>query len=114
MEYGISRARVMPAPWYKPLIPSCRTTPIVLSLCSGGCSICICILILTISIGLVAVTWQKPARAPLSASKAGEMEPSSLANRSRNMSFTVSLMAFSGATPVTFAPSPLYRPRAPS
>mmetsp|Transcript_19919 Transcript_19919/g.70468 ORF Transcript_19919/g.70468 Transcript_19919/m.70468 type:complete len:237 (-) Transcript_19919:67-777(-) len=109
----MSRMSVMPAPWYMPRRPSCRTTPIVLTRFSTGSVICICMRIFVISIGFVAVTWHSPASAPLSASNCTGMCPS-VVNLSRKKSLTVSLMAFSGATPVRFAPSPLYSPRAPS
>src|SRR6056297_535817 len=56
----MSRDRVAVVPWYIPRSPSPRTTSIVLCRSAGGSSACICIRILTISIGLVATTWQRP------------------------------------------------------
>ncbi len=61
MENGTSRSSVAPAPWYTPRMPLRRTLPATVEngfRCDGSVILlCSCMRILSISIGLVIITW---------------------------------------------------------
>lgn len=72
----MSRDSVASVPWYIPRRPRPFTTSIVVCRCSGGRSACIWQRIFTISIGFVAITWQRPAPAPAIISRCSGRLPS--------------------------------------
>mmetsp|Transcript_17451 Transcript_17451/g.43513 ORF Transcript_17451/g.43513 Transcript_17451/m.43513 type:complete len:232 (-) Transcript_17451:339-1034(-) len=111
-EKGTSRRRVAAVPLYIPFSPSSCTTARS-GLGFWDCCASTCILIFTSSIGLVQMTWQKPAVAPLTACDTKEMFPLLSVSIFLMPSLIDSFKAFSGNTPMRLGAMPLYNVRMP-
>ena len=55
----------------------------------------------------MTITWHAPAQTPAASSPAKDSDPNDARSADRAASFTVNLIAFSGATPATWTPNPL-------
>mmetsp|Transcript_2046 Transcript_2046/g.6489 ORF Transcript_2046/g.6489 Transcript_2046/m.6489 type:complete len:212 (-) Transcript_2046:1607-2242(-) len=117
-EKGMSRMRQAAVPLYSPRTPSSRTMAAAdlraAAVPSGSTSPCICMRIFTISRGFVNITWAAPALPPANTSSGNSMSPVPRSKAERSASLTVSLTAFSGATPTSCGSRPRYSARTPS